>query len=54
MPAIVERPALITQTSVTHLRAFSSDICPTLFDLIGIIGNNSYLLDGVSLMHLIN
>ena len=53
VPAIVEWPALITEPSVTHLPASTSDIYPTLLELIGFTGNISYPLDGVSLMPMI-
>jgi arylsulfatase A-like enzyme len=53
VPAILEWPAVVRKPRTTNLRCNSSDIYPTLLDIVGITMPNQPPLDGVSLRPLI-
>jgi arylsulfatase A-like enzyme len=54
VPSILEWPARIRSPHVTDVRCNSSDIYPTLLDIVGISPPGSTPLDGVSLVGLID
>jgi arylsulfatase A-like enzyme len=53
VPAILEWPAKVRSSRVTDSRCNTSDIYPTLLDIIGTSVENQPVLDGVSLLPLI-
>lgn len=50
VPAIIEWPARIKQPRITQIPSSTSDIYPTLLDLVGITPENQPPLDGISLV----
>lgn len=54
VPAILEWPARISKHRVTNLRCTTCDIYPTLLDIVGVKMKNQPVLDGVSLLPLID
>jgi arylsulfatase A-like enzyme len=53
VPAILEWPARITQPRVTNIRANTCDIYPTLLEITGVSLKDQPVLDGMSLLPLI-
>ena len=53
VPAILEWPAKVPKHRVTSSRCVTSDIYPTLLDIVGVKMPNQPVLDGISLMPLI-
>jgi arylsulfatase len=53
VPAILEWPAAIKKPRVTDVRCNSSDIYPTLLDIVGVETENQPPLDGISLKPII-
>ncbi len=53
VPAILEWPAKIPQPHITTMRANTCDIYPTLLEIAGVTVKNQPVLDGVSLVPLI-
>ena len=53
VPAILEWPPVVKQPRVTDTRCFSSDIYPTLLDIVGVKMEGQTPLDGISLKPLI-
>lgn len=53
VPAILEWPPVVKQPRVTETRCFSSDIYPTLLDIVGVKMKGQPPLDGISLKPLI-
>lgn len=54
VPAIIEWPQRIKQPRVTNVPANTTDIYPTLLELVGIAPTNQPVLDGVSLVSVID
>lgn len=53
VPAIIEWPAKIPQPRTSEIRCITSDIYPTLIDIVGVKIDDQPPLDGVSLLPLI-
>ncbi len=53
VPAILEWPARISKHRVTNVRANTCDIYPTLLDIVGVKVSHQPVLDGISLLPLI-
>ncbi|NLS90914.1 MAG: sulfatase-like hydrolase/transferase [Planctomycetaceae bacterium] len=53
VPAIMEWPAVIKAPRMTYVRCNSSDIYPTVLDIVGVKVENQLPLDGISLKSLI-
>lgn len=53
VPALVEWPAVIREPSVENFAAVTSDIFPTILDIIGLEPDPGFPLDGISLLPLI-
>lgn len=53
VPAIIEWPARIPSARATDIPAITSDIYPTLVDLLNLPSDNQPVLDGISLVPLI-
>lgn len=53
VPAILEWPALIRHTRITEVPCNTSDIYPTLLEIVGVKMQNQPPLDGISLVPLI-
>ncbi|MCA9068154.1 MAG: N-acetylgalactosamine 6-sulfate sulfatase, partial [Planctomycetaceae bacterium] len=54
VPAILEWPARIPKHRVTNIRCCTYDIYPTLLDIVGVKMKDQPVLDGVSLLPLID
>ena len=54
MPAIIEWPQRIKQPRVTNVPANTTDIYPTLLELVGIAPTKQPVLDGISLVSVID
>ena len=54
VPAMLEWPARLPESKITRLPANTSDIFPTLLDIVGVQTDQRRPLDGVSLLPLIN
>lgn len=50
VPAVIEWPARIKVPRVTQVTASTSDIYPTLLELVGVTPNHQPVLDGISLV----
>ncbi len=54
VPAILEWPARIPKPRITKVRCNTSDIYPTLLDVAGVKVENQPVLDGISLVQLVD
>lgn len=55
VPGIIEWPARICKPSITHVPAVTSDIYPTIMELLGIkVANQNLPIDGINILPLID